>query len=511
MRVVLIDLPPDVDAPDLNAGRPLGPQARVAARIADLLPGATFDADGRGTFRRGNYELAFVLSGDEPFAVDVEIDRPESITALQRVVEKTGWRVIDPDAPGFVDLEASRQAGAIVLVGRPVAPAAIAGDAVARRRPLVTVAGAAVVLAAMWAAWQWTQARPPIRTPESIAGTQEASAKAFAWFAKQMAMRNARMKVLAPAFRDNPIVAQLFDFAIAQNGYWNGLGRGHFGSPERLSDADLWRRFDRDPLLPPTFAQAERTGYVFEYTGSGNCIEDAPGVQECDTFVYSARPLRPGKDIAVTFVLMSEDEKIHIRNDGQIPTKDDPNVDNMSPSTAEEYAAASAASAREPSEGLFAAIGKSVTGLFERFAAPKPTAAAIAAAETSVLRDLRAVAQAEYAMGALTSGTPRYLAPEQLTDTALWAQAKMPPLLAGFFAQPHRQGYEFEFIGDGETGIDGRFEFLKPMWASFVYVARPMDPGPAGRRTFALYPDGQVFATDEHRTPTRSDVPLGDK
>ena len=114
-------------------------------------------------------------------------------------------------------------------------------------------------------------------------------------------------------------------------------------------------------------------------------------------------------------------------------------------------------------------------------------------------------------MGALTSGTPRYLAPEQLTDTALWAQAKMPPLLAGFFAQPHRQGYEFEFIGDGETGIEGQFEFLKPMWASFVYVARPMDPGPAGRRTFALYPDGQVFATDEHRTPTRSDVPLGDK
>ena len=69
-------------------------------------------------------------------------------------------------------------------------------------------------------------------------------------------------------------------------------------------------------------------------------------------------------------------------------------------------------------------------------------------------------------------------------------------------------GYVFEFLGEGLTVPSAPFDWISPNYGSFVYVAKPIGE-PVGRRAFALYPDGNVFATLEDRTPTREDTPLG--
>jgi hypothetical protein len=105
MRVLLVYLPNgDVSEP----GQVLGPRAQVAARIVELLPGTVFQG-GLGSFRRRSYAVIFRVEGDEPTAVDVEVDHDEGLSALRRIVDKTGWQVIDPSGPYFVDLAGQSQ------------------------------------------------------------------------------------------------------------------------------------------------------------------------------------------------------------------------------------------------------------------------------------------------------------------------------------------------------------------------------------------------------------------
>lgn len=133
MRVLLVHLP-DGAVADPALGQPLGARAQVAARITDLLPGTTFD-DGRGTFRRASYAVTFTIGGDEPTVVDVEIDHAEGLTALKRIVDKTGWRVIDPDGPSFVDLDASRAARGLVAASSNEPPRTAASNAAGGSEP----------------------------------------------------------------------------------------------------------------------------------------------------------------------------------------------------------------------------------------------------------------------------------------------------------------------------------------------------------------------------------------
>src|SRR5712692_7327500 len=151
MRILLVHLPAGVTAPDPALGEPLGTSARVAARLSELLPGTTFDG-GRGTFRRASYELIFTIAGDEPTTVEVEVDRSEGLTALKRIVDKTGWRAIDPNGPSFVDLDARREKQDLVAERSTEQPPAASRNAVgvARGTPAILVAWwviAAVVVA----------------------------------------------------------------------------------------------------------------------------------------------------------------------------------------------------------------------------------------------------------------------------------------------------------------------------------------------------------------------------
>ena len=56
-RVLLVVLPPGERR--LEFAEPMGTPAQLSTRLAELLPGTTFDADRRGTFRRGGYEITF--------------------------------------------------------------------------------------------------------------------------------------------------------------------------------------------------------------------------------------------------------------------------------------------------------------------------------------------------------------------------------------------------------------------------------------------------------------------
>jgi hypothetical protein len=78
-------------------------------------------------------------------------------------------------------------------------------------------------------------------------------------------------------------------------------------------------------FLPASFAQRQRDGYEFEFRGD-DCEESEPGWPECRAFVYVARPLKAPENSGVVYALFSADDKIRVRGDGKIPTKDDPTL-----------------------------------------------------------------------------------------------------------------------------------------------------------------------------------------
>lgn len=131
MLVLLVHLP-NGDVPDPTLGQPLGTRAEVMARIVELLPGTTFDGT-RGKFKRTSYELTFSIDGYQPRAVTVDIDRDEGLIALKRVVEKTGWHVIDPTGPYFVDLGSEPAPAARAAVDTVTARSS--SDSAPARRP----------------------------------------------------------------------------------------------------------------------------------------------------------------------------------------------------------------------------------------------------------------------------------------------------------------------------------------------------------------------------------------
>jgi hypothetical protein len=75
--------------------RALGPQREVRERIAEVLPGVTFDEDGHGAFTRTGYEVSFDTgSNDVVTAVRVHITGGvAAMPPLQRLAAKTGWRL----------------------------------------------------------------------------------------------------------------------------------------------------------------------------------------------------------------------------------------------------------------------------------------------------------------------------------------------------------------------------------------------------------------------------------
>lgn len=338
IQLQLADVPFDADVANPE-GRPLGSREQVAERLRELLPGVQFDDQGCGTFVRGTYQVVFKLHGDPATAVGVAFDRADAFTPLKRIVDKTGWCLLDPMAKGFVDADASRAAGKTVLVGEHPAPDRAAdapasvsasptfSNAAPRRSwiSLSILAGVSIAAAALLVAWQRLGDRLPLRVPAPITASQDLSADRFERYTDRVRRRTTIMKGLAPDFRENPIVEQLVDVQMASRAYWNFVD-GRFSSPELLSNPSAWSRFHMQPFLPPTFGERRRDGYEFEFRGE-TCEEPDPGWPECRGFVYIARPLKGEGGASVTYALLSADDRIHFRKDDRTPTAADPTVD----------------------------------------------------------------------------------------------------------------------------------------------------------------------------------------
>ena len=338
IQLQLADIPLDADEANPE-GRPLGSPESVVARLTELLPGAHFDESGRGTYTRGGYQLAFKLHGNPTTAIGVAFEDGGAFTVLERLVEKTGWSVVDPLAKKIVDVDASRIAGETVLIGDVDAADASARAAATAsanthfvvprrslRRPLIATAALVAAVGAGVQFREWLAERLPARLRRSIAATGPASGVRFERYADRVRRRNSVMRTLPTAFRDNPIVEQLVDVQMASRAYWNFVD-GRFSSPELLSNPDVWARFHMQPFLPPAFGVRQRDGYDFEFSGQ-NCEEPDPGWPECGGFVYVARPLDTESGTFIIYALFSADDRIHFRKDGLLPTRTDPTVDH---------------------------------------------------------------------------------------------------------------------------------------------------------------------------------------
>ena len=79
--------------------RSLGLQREVRERIAEVLPGVTFDEAGHGAFTRTGYEVSFD-TGCEDVVTVVRVHITGGVAAmppLQRLAAKTGWRLESAD------------------------------------------------------------------------------------------------------------------------------------------------------------------------------------------------------------------------------------------------------------------------------------------------------------------------------------------------------------------------------------------------------------------------------
>ena len=519
------------------------PAATIAARITELLPGAVFDAHGHGAFQRAHYAVTFAIDADGS-GVEVHLNHADGFTALKCVASKTGWHVIDADRNSAIDLDGSKTMGAVVLstthpnaVSQP-----IHGDRPPRRRWVWRAAAAVAMVVFVWVGLHWTRRVPPnVPSPDGVAPTtvdvpsgepsalasaspaDKAAARRYAQrylaeMAERMRVRMDQMKLLAPEFRGDPIVQQLLDYDAALSKLYISAERRVLGA-ERLADRSLLPVSWPDGLLPSSFATPVRNGYRFETVGV-DCGHRGESLREfndfCEAIFYVARPVVSSAGLR-TYAFYTTDRRIHYRQDGQTPTRADPTVDNTTPSAASDIPGA----VPELTKGASAATTKEEAGVLARFHRVLQRAieaagfgslqrASVAYREADVIRDFRIFFAAESQFTQMDAG--HYAAPEKLADAANYQAVQWQPLLPGYFVQPVRQGYQFEFIGEGATTPRLQTSMMfGQVYSSFVYAALPVDPGPTGRRSLAIYPDGVVFAASERRVPTRDDVPLGDR
>jgi hypothetical protein len=279
-------------------------------------------------FARGSYQIAFMMYGEPPTSIGVAFDQAEAFAPLARVVEKTGWCLLDPDAKAFVDIAASRSAGRTVLVGDEMAAApAVATPPRARTGAssvprLIVAAGAGLLIAgaAYGAAWKLTDGRVSMKLPASILATQASSTR-FEKYPDRLVRRKHVLDSLPAPYRANAIVEQLVDVQLASRAYYNFVD-GRYTSPELLSNEGVWSRFQMPAFLPASFAQRQRAGYDFEFRGV-DCEESEPGWPECTSFVYIARPVKAAEGAGTVFALFSADDKVRVTTDGRVPTRED--------------------------------------------------------------------------------------------------------------------------------------------------------------------------------------------
>lgn len=95
--VMLLNLTAAGTVNDIETAPPLGSQEEVRARFQSLLPGVTFNDEGRASFRRPDVFAAIDLArAPVVHTAVVDLEGEGAARVLERIVTATGWRAFSP-------------------------------------------------------------------------------------------------------------------------------------------------------------------------------------------------------------------------------------------------------------------------------------------------------------------------------------------------------------------------------------------------------------------------------
>ena len=102
-RLMLVNLPPNAAAAELENATPLGTQHSVRSALAQVLPGITFNDHGLGQFNHADHTMLFDL-GDAPqvWTATVDVTGDAAPEALRDLITQTGWRAYAPRLGRFI-------------------------------------------------------------------------------------------------------------------------------------------------------------------------------------------------------------------------------------------------------------------------------------------------------------------------------------------------------------------------------------------------------------------------
>lgn len=489
-----------VNPDDGSAARgPLGERAHVESLLKELLPRLTFDPSGAGTFTRNGKQLRLQVAGDPVIAIELELaaDSDVLMPPLERVVAKTGWKLIDPDRPD------------LVIINTEVTNTTETSSEKRRWRVVALVAAVPVVAGCVW--WATVGSRGYVITGDRDAGRRmlqtpdpnnpTAAPEVVERFFEQARVASAimaRERSLDPQFKGLPVVHELMIADEAETQYH--VSTGAYADPAVLAESPSRPAFPGLPVLPPRYASPSRGGYRFEFIGKG----EKQGFHEEDyeSFVYVASPESDAVGV-YTFALISETGRIHFRTDGRVPDAFDPSVTDR---VAEEAPARVALPGRanerpnEPRQESW--LRRLITRVFGSVGLRDPE---LSYQEDRAIKDLRVLQSAEQVFISMIGGQG-YAPPEVLSDPSILGLRfrEWPPLVDGYFAQETREGYRFTFEGSSPVQVD-----TVTVYGEFTYVAIPVGDGPANRRSYSITPDGLIRFRTDGAAPGNGDTILG--
>jgi hypothetical protein len=102
-RLMLVNLPPNAAAAELENATPLGTQHAVRTALAQVLPGITFNDHGLGQFNHADHSMLFDLGdGPQVWTATVDVTGDAAPEALRDLIVQTGWRAYAPRLGRFI-------------------------------------------------------------------------------------------------------------------------------------------------------------------------------------------------------------------------------------------------------------------------------------------------------------------------------------------------------------------------------------------------------------------------
>lgn len=106
LRLLLLNLAPDVGADAIEHAPPLGRRDEVIATIGRVLPGIRFDASGEGSSGGPDFLLTVNIGPTDPvYAVVLDARGAPALSIVKRVLEQTGWRAFAAKTGVFINAE----------------------------------------------------------------------------------------------------------------------------------------------------------------------------------------------------------------------------------------------------------------------------------------------------------------------------------------------------------------------------------------------------------------------